>query len=840
MTPGGLFNELSPAEADDIALGPEAFAGRHPNTRLYPDPFLAPRCRPAAPRIADLILAPGDSDHLRVAADKLAVAVKSACGIEVKVISADQIAGGLRAKAPLVLLGNTSENVLSQAILRRFQLGIFDALFPGRGGWGVTCHGELAPGMSFRYVLSFDESTVDAAIDAFVEGAIRSGEVGRLCWMHAVSPGPKLSKIFPDYEDWLGRRLGPLCNLDAVAEWRKTGFSRPYREVFVDVLTKDYPEGVISNGRLIDMGIESLRYYQQIGDVRGLNLFREMLRGFVDYMNSSSPAIYPSDLDFRLGSLCDCWNWFEWHPSVTDEELNDVPKMLLGAMRLVHDYFLERWKYRHLQRKSDPGRRGELDFRHNHQTFPALTLMQGWRYFRRWELAEAEVWQEDSDYIFGVIRPESFKYSENTNSYEVYVAEQYLAWLEVNSRPIPAPFRDALAHFARRQWLMRDNFYQIVDYGDTGLGGLGASRPLIVSPWLLPDNPAHRDVIDLEECTGGLFEPTIAAATHGFTGLVMSDATNPPAVSGDWDTMPIDPLFAREFNFKGPAEQMFDKVCLRTGWQPDAFYLAMEGVGSGNGISHSHHEVNAVVRANFGGRMWLVSNGYGKQIGLNLAAKAFSSRQIGPVDHNMLLLKNDNADAPVLPPVNALLIDHHKGSVPFVVTEVHDYAGCMWRRHVFVLQASGVVIVDHLVANPGERLPDQVWLEWNVLGDVIAAEDGAIVEQKGVSATFRHFSCGSCEWAENGSADWHSILGSGAYPYASRPLRKAIVRSDSSARSGEGGVWFATGLWLTDTVSHASWAVRGKKAQLDIHLADGSEPVAETLEIGDLTARFKS
>ncbi len=838
MNPGGLLHELTAAEAEAVEVGKEDFESRHAGVQLFPDPFLAPRELHVSSSVADLVIVPGEGEFLQHAAERLAAAVGKACGAKVEVRRAADLADGLETKAPLVMLGSSASNPLSREILRRFQLGIFDAQFPGRGGWGVTCHGELAPGMDFRYVLSFDDSTIDEALDAFVGGAINTADGGSLSWMHAVRPGPKLSEHFPDFESWLKGEIGGLRSFEAVVEWENGGFRRPYREVFVEIMTADYPEGVISNGRLIDIGVEALRYYQQVGDERGLDLFREMCWGFWGYLNSEAPSIYPSDLDFRMGAFCDAWNWAEWHPSITDEELDIVPKLLLGAMRIVHGYFLELWKYRHLDRKQSEGRRGELEFRHNHETFPALCLMQAWRYFRRWDIAEINSWREDSEYIFKVMRPDSFKYSENANSYEVLVPEQYLTWLEASGRPLSSAFRDSLAHFARRQWMMRDNFYQMVDYGDSGLAGLSPSRPFIVSPWLERDKESHQDVIALEEKAGGHFAPTIAAAIHAFTGLVVSDAVEEPPVTGDWDVMPVDPLFAREFSFCGDTNLHFDKVCLREGWQPDSFYIAIEGIGAANGISHAHREVNGILRANFGGRLWLVSNGYGKPIGETLAGKAYSGRQTGPIDHNMLILQNDGDDAPIAPPVNALLIDRRKGSVPFVVTEVNDYAGCTWRRHVFVLRNHGVVIVDHLVANPGASLPDQAWLEWNVPGDVTAAEDGAIVEQKGVAATFRHFSSGSCEWAENASADWHSILGSGAYPYASRPLRKAVVRSNPSTRPASDGIWFATGLWLSDAVSHASWAVQGNKAQLEVELAAGGEPMAEVLELGELTARF--
>lgn len=839
ITPGGLFNALSSDELRALQQGEEPFRVAHPDVQLYPDPFLAPRCLPKAPLATDLIVAYGEGEVARRAADLLSDGVRVALGVEVRVIPAGEVAGGLAAESPMVLVGDSTCNVLSRSLMRRFQIGIFDAQFPGRGGWGVTCHGELDPRMSFRYVVSCDESTVEAAIRAFIEGAITVGEDGRLCWMHRVCPGPRLTAQFPAYDEWLKDAIGNLRAFEAMVEWERTGFGRPYSEVFVEILTQDWADGVISNGRLIDLGVEALRYYQQLGDIRGLELFREMLKGFRNYFNSESPAIYPSDLDFRLGAVCDCWNWAEWHPAVTDEELSAVPNLLLGAMRLVHDYFIYRWKYRHLDRRSDPNRRGDLDFRHNHQTFPALTLMQGWRYFRRWGLEEAEVWRGDSDYIFGVIRPECYKYSENANSYERYAPEHYLTWLEASGRPIPNAFRDSLARFARRQWLMRDNQMRIVDYGDTGLGNLGRSRPLAVAPWLSSSNPLHRDILELEHETGGMFSPEIASATQSFTGRIMSDRQDPPAPSGCWDVMPLDPLFAREFNFVGSPNQQFDKVCLRSGWNEDSFYLAIEGVGSGNGISHSHHEAGGILRLNCGGRIWMVSNGYGKEIGQKLAAKAFRERQIGPVDHNMLLLKRAADDAPVLPPVNALLIDRREGPVPILVTAVEGYGGCVWRRHLLVLDDRGLVVIDQIKATAGASLPEEVWLEWNLPGDITPSDTGARIDQSGVAAEYHHFGTGTCEWTENGSAEWHAALAAGDYPHASNPLRKVIVRPTKVARAtGAGEIRFATGLWLDGTVKSVKWDPIVAHLDLELSKNEGVIP-SMAVSLGEFTVNCR-
>src|SRR5690606_19624342 len=86
----------------------------------------------------------------------------------------------------------------------------------------------------------------------------------------------------------------------------------------------------------------------------------------------------------------------------------------------------------------------------------------------------------------------------------------------------------------------------------------------------------------------------------------------------------------------------FDKLAFRTGWKEDDQYLLYEGLGN-KSVSHSHLEINGIVRLNHLGRHWLVSNGYGRRRGLKNVSQSFSTRVRGPFDHNMLVFHQDDA-----------------------------------------------------------------------------------------------------------------------------------------------------------------------------------------------------
>src|SRR5690606_36615348 len=119
----------------------------------------------------------------------------------------------------------------------------------------------------------------------------------------------------------------------------------------------------------------------------------------------------------------------------------------------------------------------------------------------------------------------------------------------------------------------------------------------------------------------------------------------------------------------------------------------------------------------FGGRVWLVGNGYGKRIGVTASGEAFSTRERGPVDHNMMILRTEDG-TPQIPPINALLIDHGIAPIPYAVTQLRDYAGCGWIRHTFLLADLGLIVIDALSAETESGLPENFSLEWNILGDI--------------------------------------------------------------------------------------------------------------------------
>lgn len=704
LYPISLLEPLTPEEARDMAAGGEVFRKKHPLAKLFPDPFFSAPTQPPSRFLGDLrIVAPGDAVSQSVAS-KLSSTLREKFGCNVAVIADDASESALTAPGPLLLLGGANRNHRSMEIAKKYQVCAFSSANPGAGGWAITTHGELEAGVSWRTILAFDASTAEHALAAFLERGIVSMPVPRLAWLHHVSPGPELRAALPDFDTWLRQRKS---NLPLLQTWLASDRSRPYREIFVELLTMDYPDSLPFSSILIDLPASCLRYYELTGDERALDVFREMLWGFWNYLQTENPRIYISDMDFRLGLVCNYWNWVLHHPSFTAEEHANFQLLFLATTRMVNDYFEIMWRH-----KPAP---------FNHQTHKARTLLCNWRFFKRWNVPDLPQWKENADFIFEQANLSAFKFREDAGGYEAYVPEHLLSWREITHQSVPVELQDSMLKFAQREWAMRDNFFYPVDYGDTE-PVLSRKRPFEVSPWLTQDTPEQQEMKDLESSCNGIFPLNIPAdSSRIFAGLHQDDPakTFPVSVFAGWTRLPLDSSFAKAYSAQGPEEEFFDKLVWRSGWKPDSGYVALQGLGKGTNKpfpSHAHHETNSIIRLNLGGRIWLINNGYGKKAGNLSPSDLFTTRQVGPEDHNTLVVRSSGQ--PVPPPLNALLKHLHQGPIPVSVTDLAHYGGVNWRRHLVVLPSLGFIVIDDVV-HETESPKASLELQWNVLGELI-------------------------------------------------------------------------------------------------------------------------
>lgn len=432
--PSSLFEQLTEEEREALDGGAEIFRKRFPNTLLFPDPFFVKNKKSTEFHVNDLRIVHGGDAFYRELGLEIAAGMRDKWKIDVPVLEVNDPPAALSSRGPKLLLGGGDVNSRSFEIARKYQLGVFSSEFPGVGGWGLTSHWELEAGFAPCYIFVCDPETQAIALDAVLERT--ASPEGRLRWTHRVSPGRTVPEKFHDFDLWISSfQASPF--LDPLGEWLRNRRDRPYRSVFKEFFTqREFPEGLPNNSAFLDLGIDAIRYYQCTGSEEALDLFREMLWGFWDYLNAADPQIYISDMDFRLGAVCNYWNWIQHHPSITEEERVAFDQLLLAAMRMVCGYFRKLWK-------RDP--QGPP---HNHQTFKARSLILGWRYFRDANAPDIGEWRQEADSIFECVDPDAFKHSENANNYETFVPEHTLVWHEAINRPIPDAMRDALAKVA--------------------------------------------------------------------------------------------------------------------------------------------------------------------------------------------------------------------------------------------------------------------------------------------------------------------------------------------------------------------------------------------------------
>lgn len=791
-----LFDSLSAEEEEEAAAaaalgqGAEAFQTRFPETLLFPDPFLAKKKEPNFP-LEELRIVHGDDVFFRDLANALVKAWRERWGVELCVLKATDPAATLSSPGPKLFLGGGDANPCSFEIARKYQLGVFSSEYPGEGGWGLTTYRELETGFSPCYVLTCDAKTQVAALSAALEEIADSD--GQLRWVHQIFPGPDVPEVFREFAVWTsGVKISPT--LPSLGEWWHGDRKLPYREVFREFFVQtEFPEGMPYNAQFLDLGVDAIRYYQCTGSEQALDLFREMLWGFWDYLNSENPQIYISDMDFRMGLICNYWNWIQHHPSITEEERITFDQLLLGAMRMVRGYFRQMWK----------GRSGPP---HNHPTFKARSLILGWRYFQRWPLPDLSGWKEDADFVFETVDPGVFKYSENAGIYETFVPEHTLVWLEVTNQAVSAEMKESLARFALRDWIMRDNFFFPVDYGDSD-PWLIPVRPFEVAHWLDGSTPEQQTIQTMEASANGPFPLRIRPSVFGFTGLLQGEHGRKFSGPTGWQLMHLDTAFAQRNAVTGPPEEWFDKLSWRSGWNPESSYLALEGIGNQK-ISHAHNEASGILRMNLGGRIWLVSNGYGKRAGIVSAGKAFSTRQRGPEELNMLVARDADSGTALLPPVNALLRDHGATPLPYAASEVKNYGGLDWQRYVFILPDAGFIVCDRVIRGQADRNPYE--LQWNILGTLTPTASGAEVKQDGIDLVWEQFGTSVPQWEESQIAIWRELIRCGEYPHTQAMPTHCIQKITEQAREA----FYVNGFWLKDAVHHASWDKQKKELSL--------------------------
>ena len=174
--------------------------------------------------------------------------------------------------------------------------------------------------------------------------------------------------------------------------------------------------------------------------------------------------------------------------------------------------------------------------------------------------------------------------------------------------------------------------------------------------------------------------------------------------------------------------------------------------------------------------------------------------------------------------------------MPYSITEMPDYAGLSWRRHVFLL-AQGVVVVDR-VESLSDALTPAFELQWNVLGKVKAAKGGAVVEQDGVHLVFQHPATNSSQWQESSIAVWRRLITEGAYPHTKgMPSRCTLQPATPLTGQTSDPFFFVGGFWIANETVQTEMTWQANRRELQIKSPENLKPFKTTGDWGTLTSR---
>lgn len=700
------------------------------------------------------------ASHLRALARELRQAISERACRPPEWVEAEEFHLRQLRRGHAIVLGGAHESAAAALLCDRYWLDA-DLGVPGPGGWLLrTVHNPAGLGHNVVHLCA-DETTAYPALEALLASLETSPHgcvgVGPLMEVH---PGPELRRRLGRFEEqWDG--FIALASRSLTPEHLAQAPTDPDDlEGFMDWLAAGYDSGGPAGDRYnrgpMTVAMRAARLYLLSGDRRYLGLFKGLVWRLIEYhCNFPGGASYLADYDFEVHSLALYWDLLEEQPCFDDDERLVISNFLLASLRMVDGYRQQNW----------PTQPGEL--RHNHETFPALSLHFGGRYFADYyRLPEAESWLETARETFSGPIETACKHLEDANLYQWLVPLHKLVYdsatgadTYLRNGVLEAVVENVLA--------TTDNFGWPSDFGDADRpvgGGLLPATLLeyAAGRWRDPGLQWHAERIAGAIAGQRMMLPGFLGELFGNRRIEPGDPPEPPAVT----VVPLDDHIRQASAPNFPARYTFDKVALRGGWEPEAEYLLVDGYSLG---SHFHYDQNAIIRFAARGRLWLVDNGYGKPSGEARAGIAFSSRQRGPQDHNTLLVYTDEGQLALPAPFSALLASVCAGPLTLVQTAQVGYGPVDWLRSIVWLRGQFFVVVDQVqVMAPVHELRCQL----NMLGAARLEPGVLICEQRGARLFLHVEQDSEVVLGSYSNASWDGVFAAGDYPYAAPPVTK--------------------------------------------------------------------
>jgi len=483
----------------------------------------------------------------------------------------------------------------------------------------------------------------------------------------------------------------------------KVAEPRPETSEPEDLLRSARKESATGSGRPTAI-LTALRNLNVAGEERWARAFTELVR---PYATGESPLSFwlMSAVDFWTQGLATSWDSAEEWPYFTDEERRLVTNFVASCTEYCHDSITyQKWRL--------------ADTEHqvfNHHTFPASGLYFGTRYLRvhGYEIEGLDTWRDKSLRIFARAAEAGRSFDEGGSGYS-WLVGNHLLDVSLAHGDTSYASSEKMKRYADLAVVIQNNDFELVPFGDCGSyhsTGTSASNILLrAAEW--HQEPGYKWVAERHF-------PAAAQADV----LAREIPSAPPTDHVGLFILPLDPVVHRWAGLPRfpnypppiakpnvPVDQCFDKLSLRSGWEPHDDYLLLQGFGDGQ---HGHPDANAISQYQVRGRWLLAESDYIRRM---------------PKHHNMVMIIRDGAHAPI--PTTARL--DSATELPggaLTMTSLVDYNGCDWTRTLIWLTGDCLLCVDSIRVKIAGDYGLRCY--WRTLGDASLTERGLHADHQG-------------------------------------------------------------------------------------------------------------
>ena len=627
---------------------------------------------------AALVLVPTDAAYAPLAA-RFAARFEQATGIRLTTCPE----GDVRSRRPnartLVVCGNAATGPLALRLYAN-RLVASDAVYPGAGGFELrTIPIAIDTGANVLFLGGSSPEGVAAAIDAS---------------MATLEPGP--SVVVPFTIRWVSQVRKPPKPRTAVAIAKtvaevKTRVSSFGRNTFQGVshhliwAARDFLlSGDDSHGRLCAQLIDVMAtHYREKNVPPPTFVVRELVMA-VDQVEESAALTDAARLQAA-----------EWLRQMAEDSMA-YWEMVKPIRRYNRGYLGPIW---------------------NHQTHPALGIAHAALFLQaRYAIPAAKYWTAVVDHLFagqtGCDQP-----LEDSANYQWLVPRQTAEYALATGR-LGEYFTDGVFQRCVDYTIAsHDNQGNEATHGDAWMASGSMAQPLLA---LIATRYKDARCLWVLEGAG---KPMPAPWSYP---VALKPA--PPEDHVGLRVFTVDPRRAKAYGIESiPPERILDKAVFRSGTDPDADYLMLDGLNAGN---HKHADANAIIRFSTARHYWLVDMDY---------------IRAAPKHHNSIVVVRDgevtnqgtrylgDAHVPIEEPYAAELVCSAAGrSAALTQSLLPDYKGLDWRRSIFWKARDFFVVIDTLRARtPGDYVVRAIW---RTLGDAAITGNVLHVRQRGSHA----------------------------------------------------------------------------------------------------------